>query len=113
LSNFFFSKKPGICSFLTLFYDSRYPLIDGTFFLSPRQHTKACIQVEIIISTPFLKNVNIQGISYANSDGIFVQTQIRNNVLLKCHVSGEYFQVYQNMKFFPFFDKFLLYFFAL
>jgi hypothetical protein len=23
----------------------RYPLIDGTFFLSPRQHTKSCIQV--------------------------------------------------------------------
>jgi hypothetical protein len=50
LSNFFFSKKPGICSFLTLFYDSRYPLIDGTFFLSPRQHTKACIQVKFITS---------------------------------------------------------------
>jgi hypothetical protein len=24
----------------------RYPLIDGTFFLSPRQHTKSCIQVK-------------------------------------------------------------------
>jgi len=24
----------------------RYPLIDGTFFLSPRQHSKACIQVK-------------------------------------------------------------------
>ena len=25
----------------------RYPLIDGTFFLSPRQHTKTCIQVKL------------------------------------------------------------------
>ena len=24
----------------------RYPLIDGTFFISPRQHTPACIQVK-------------------------------------------------------------------
>lgn len=25
----------------------RYPLVDGTFFLSPKQHTKDCIEVSL------------------------------------------------------------------
>ena len=29
--------------YLTVF--DRYPLIDGTFFLSPRQHNRTCVQV--------------------------------------------------------------------
>lgn len=33
-----------LCHAPMLVYD-RYPLIDGTFFLSPRQHSKGCIEV--------------------------------------------------------------------
>ncbi|CAG0897523.1 unnamed protein product [Cyprideis torosa] len=33
-----------LCSSSMVVFD-RYPLIDGTFFLSPRQHSKHCIQV--------------------------------------------------------------------
>lgn len=35
----------------------RYPLIDGTFFLSPRQHTKSCIQVKFDGRLAFLSAV--------------------------------------------------------
>ena len=35
----------------------RYPLIDGTFFLSPRQHTKSCIQVKFDGRVAFLSAV--------------------------------------------------------
>ena len=33
-----------LCNSLMMIFE-RYPLIDGTFFVSPRQHTAACIQV--------------------------------------------------------------------
>lgn len=33
-----------LCNVPMLVFD-RYPLIDGTFFLSPRQHSKSCIEV--------------------------------------------------------------------
>lgn len=33
-----------VCSSAIQIYD-RYPLIDGTFFLSPKQYSKACIPV--------------------------------------------------------------------
>ena len=33
-----------VCSNPITIYD-RYPLADGTFFLSPRQHNKTCVQV--------------------------------------------------------------------
>jgi len=33
------------CNALMLIYD-RYPLVDGTFFLSPRQYNKSCVQVK-------------------------------------------------------------------
>ena len=33
-----------LCNALMCVYD-RYPLINGTFFLSPRQHNRTCIQV--------------------------------------------------------------------
>jgi hypothetical protein len=45
-SDYVSGGEPGLL-LLHFFHDFRYPLIDGTFFLSPRQHTKACIQVEI------------------------------------------------------------------
>ncbi|XP_048516939.1 headcase protein [Dendroctonus ponderosae] len=32
----------------------RYPLVDGTFFLSPRQHAKTCIEVKVEGRTQFL-----------------------------------------------------------
>ncbi|CAH1373200.1 headcase protein isoform X2 [Tenebrio molitor] len=32
----------------------RYPLVDGTFFLSPRQHAKGCIEVKVEGRTQFL-----------------------------------------------------------
>jgi len=35
----------------------KYPLIDGTFFLAPRQHTKSCIQVKLEGRTHYLSAV--------------------------------------------------------
>lgn len=35
-----------LCEEQLLVFD-RYPLVDGTFFLSPRQHAKSCIEVKI------------------------------------------------------------------
>ena len=35
-----------LCKEMMMVYD-RYPLIDGTFFLSPIQHSKDCIEVNI------------------------------------------------------------------
>lgn len=29
----------------------RYPLVDGTFFLTPRQHSKACLPVSTFLSS--------------------------------------------------------------
>ena len=33
-----------LCKTMLHIFD-RYPLLDGTFFLSPKQHNKSCIQV--------------------------------------------------------------------
>lgn len=35
-----------LCKEMMLVYD-RYPLVDGTFFLSPIQHSKECIEVRL------------------------------------------------------------------
>ena len=35
-----------LCKNMLLIFD-RYPLLDGTFFLSPKQHNKSCIQVNM------------------------------------------------------------------
>lgn len=35
-----------LCQSIMLIFD-QYPLIDGTFFLSPRQHRKSCLQVKV------------------------------------------------------------------
>lgn len=35
-----------LCQSVMLIFD-QYPLIDGTFFLSPRQHRKSCLQVKV------------------------------------------------------------------
>lgn len=35
-----------LCEDQLLVFD-RYPLVDGTFFLSPRQHAKSCIEVSV------------------------------------------------------------------
>ena len=35
----------------------RYPLLDGTFFLSPKQHTKSCIQVNNICPISWCMNI--------------------------------------------------------
>lgn len=45
-----------LCNSLMYIFE-RYPLIDGTFFLSPRQHTKACIQVKMDGRSSFLSAV--------------------------------------------------------
>lgn len=45
-----------LCNSLMNIFE-RYPLIDGTFFLSPRQHTKACIQVKMDGRSSFLSAV--------------------------------------------------------
>lgn len=37
-----------LCRAAMLVFD-RYPLVDGTFFLSPRQHSPACAEVKLII----------------------------------------------------------------
>ncbi|XP_030767546.1 headcase protein [Sitophilus oryzae] len=42
-----------LCEEQLLVFD-RYPLIDGTFFLSPRQHAKSCIEVKVEGRTQFL-----------------------------------------------------------
>ncbi|XP_075214971.1 hdc homolog, cell cycle regulator isoform X2 [Lycorma delicatula] len=45
-----------LCHAPMLVYD-RYPLIDGTFFLSPRQHSKSCIETKVEGRTQFLSAV--------------------------------------------------------
>lgn len=42
-----------LCEDQLLVFD-RYPLVDGTFFLSPRQHAKSCIEVKVEGRTQFL-----------------------------------------------------------
>lgn len=42
-----------LCEEQLLVFD-RYPLVDGTFFLSPRQHAKGCIEVKVEGRTQFL-----------------------------------------------------------
>jgi len=37
-----------LCSDLMLVFD-RYPLVDGTFFLSPKQYNKNAVEVNVII----------------------------------------------------------------
>lgn len=39
-----------LCQSPMLVFD-RYPLVDGTFFLSPRQHSKCCLEVRWIVIT--------------------------------------------------------------
>jgi len=45
-----------LCNALMCVYD-RYPLINGTFFLSPRQHNRTCIQVKLDGKSSFLTPV--------------------------------------------------------
>lgn len=45
-----------LCKTMLHIFD-RYPLLDGTFFLSPKQHSKACIQVKLEGKTSFLTAV--------------------------------------------------------
>ncbi|GLV31534.1 headcase [Carabus blaptoides fortunei] len=45
-----------LCEEQMLVFD-RYPLVDGTFFLSPRQHAKNCIEVKVEGRTQFLTAV--------------------------------------------------------
>ena len=40
-----------VCTEPMAIYD-RYPLVDGTFFLSPKQYSKACIPVRHFIPLP-------------------------------------------------------------
>lgn len=51
------SRVPCIlCQAPMLVFD-RYPLVDGTFFLSPRQHSKGCMEVKVEGRTQFLSAV--------------------------------------------------------
>jgi len=45
-----------LCQSPMLVFD-RYPLVDGTFFLSPRQHSKCCLEVKLEGRTQFLSAV--------------------------------------------------------
>ncbi|XP_076164894.1 hdc homolog, cell cycle regulator isoform X3 [Ptiloglossa arizonensis] len=45
-----------LCRAPMLVFD-RYPLVDGTFFLSPRQHSPACAEVKVEGRTQFLSAV--------------------------------------------------------
>ncbi|XP_051171434.1 headcase protein [Leptopilina boulardi] len=45
-----------LCRAAMLVFD-RYPLVDGTFFLSPRQHSHACAEVKVEGRTQFLSAV--------------------------------------------------------
>jgi hypothetical protein len=45
-----------LCKTMLHIFD-RYPLLDGTFFLSPKQHSKTCIQVKLEGKTSFLTAV--------------------------------------------------------
>nr|XP_012153330.1 PREDICTED: uncharacterized protein LOC100879944 isoform X4 [Megachile rotundata] len=45
-----------LCRSPMLVFD-RYPLVDGTFFLSPRQHSPACAEVKVEGRTQFLSAV--------------------------------------------------------
>jgi hypothetical protein len=45
-----------LCRAAMLVFD-RYPLVDGTFFLSPRQHSAACAEVKVEGRTQFLSAV--------------------------------------------------------
>ncbi|KOC63720.1 Headcase protein [Habropoda laboriosa] len=45
-----------LCRTPMLVFD-RYPLVDGTFFLSPRQHSPACAEVKVEGRTQFLSAV--------------------------------------------------------
>ncbi|OAD54567.1 Headcase protein [Eufriesea mexicana] len=45
-----------LCRAPMLVFD-RYPLVDGTFFLSPRQHSSACAEVKVEGRTQFLSAV--------------------------------------------------------
>ncbi|KAK9881038.1 hypothetical protein WA026_014381 [Henosepilachna vigintioctopunctata] len=45
-----------LCEDYLLVFD-RYPLVDGTFFLSPRQHAKFCIEVKVEGRLQFLSCV--------------------------------------------------------
>ena len=45
-----------VCQSAMQIYD-RYPLIDGTFFLSPKQYSKACIPVSIDLDKFFFSHV--------------------------------------------------------
>ncbi|XP_011497789.1 PREDICTED: headcase protein [Ceratosolen solmsi marchali] len=47
-----------LCRAAMLVFD-RYPLVDGTFFLSPRQHSAACAEVKVEGRTQFLSAVCI------------------------------------------------------
>lgn len=45
-----------LCNGVLTVFD-RYPLIDGTFFLSPRQHNRTCVQVKLDGKSSFLTPV--------------------------------------------------------
>lgn len=45
-----------LCRAAMLVFD-RYPLVDGTFFLSPRQHSHSCAEVRISERAFFYKTI--------------------------------------------------------
>lgn len=45
-----------LCRAAMLVFD-RYPLVDGTFFLSPRQHSHSCAEVRISERACFYKTI--------------------------------------------------------
>lgn len=53
-----------------MFVFDRYPLVDGTFFLSPKQHAPGCIEVGVVIVTiNFNKWYVASGAKHAQQNG--------------------------------------------
>ncbi|XP_055697808.1 headcase protein [Phlebotomus papatasi] len=53
-----------------MFVFDRYPLVDGTFFLSPKQHAKGCIEVKYEGRTQYLTSVCMGCLEGISSDRI-------------------------------------------
>lgn len=71
-----------LCRAAMLVFD-RYPLVDGTFFLSPRQHSPACAEVCVCFTFDFHKfsinaeffveKINVQKKLYKNVNKSFIK----------------------------------------
>ncbi|XP_058791124.1 headcase protein [Phymastichus coffea] len=66
-----------LCRATMLVFD-RYPLVDGTFFLSPRQHSTACAEVKVEGRTQFLSAVCMCCLEGSGNNGIGAPVRCRS-----------------------------------